>query len=154
MHVGNDSKLPSTLTRRMVKSVAGDVVSIYGDWPDGVLYDYVVAELGAIRWRFTSPEIGLSGDFDRVVKLEAFAIAHGRAKESLPVDVTMETIGEMGDRTPDSQQWRVDFCERTISRKDGRSTGLRGASVQMSAEGPRSPALVKGVRVETVRAAR
>lgn len=151
IHIGGST--PSGHVRRMVKSVAGDVVSIYGEWP-GYLEEDIIAELGAIRWSFTSPEIALSGDFDRVVKLEAFAIAHGRAKDDLLVDVTMETIGEMGDRMPDSQRWRLNFHDRTLSRMDGRSTGLRGASIQMSAEGPRAPALIKAVRVETVRAAR
>ena len=88
------------------------------------------------------------------MKVEAFSIAHGRAAESLPVDVKIETIGEMSDQPPDSQKWRMDFSERTLSRFDGRATGLRGASMQMMAEGPHAPALIKAVRVETVRAAR
>lgn len=154
VHVWNPEYPASTGIRRMVKSASGSVVSIYGEWPEEFDFDGKAAACGAIRWSFTSPEFGLSGDYDRSLKVEAFSIAHGRAAESLPVDVKIETIGEMSDRVPDSQKWRMDFSERTLSRFDGRATGLRGASLQMTAEGPCAPALIKAVRVETVRAAR
>ena len=154
VHVWHPEYPASTAIRRMVKSASGSVVSIYGEWPEGFDFDGKAAACGAIRWSFTSPEFGLSGDYDRNVKLEAFSIAHGRAAEPLPVDVKVETIGEMSDRVPDSQKWRMDFSERTLSRFDGKATGLRGASMQMTAEGPHAPALIKAVRVETVRAAR
>lgn len=154
VHVWNPDYPASAAVRRMVKSVAGDVVSIYGEWPDGFDFDGKVAACGAIRWSFTSPEIGLSGDYDRNVKVEAISFAHGRAAEPLPVDVDIKTIGEMGDRVPDEQRWRIDFSERTLSRLDGKVTGLRAASLQMKAEGPHAPALVKAIRVETQRAAR
>jgi hypothetical protein len=154
VHVWDDADPASTAVRRMVKSVEGDVVSIYGEWPEGMDLTDLLAKFGAIRWSFTSPEIALAGDFDRVVKVEAFSIAHGRAEEPLPVDVGMRTVGEMRDREPDSQRWRMDFSERSLSRFDGRATGLRAASLQMKVEGPHGPALVKAVRIETAGAAR
>ncbi len=154
VHVWDAEKPASTAIRRIVKEASGDVVSIYGEWPEGVDLTGMKATVGAIRWSFKTPEIALSGDFDRVVKLEAFSLAHGRAEAPLPVDARMDVVGEMGDRAPDSQRWRMDFSERTLSRFDGKSTGLRGASVQMEVEGPSAPALVKAMRIETTRAAR
>ena len=103
VHVWDASKPASTAVRRMVKEASGGTVSIYGEWPEGVDLTGMKAAVGAIRWGFTSPEIALSGDFDRVVKLEAYSIAHGRAESELPVDIRMDVIGEMGDREPDSQ---------------------------------------------------
>jgi hypothetical protein len=154
VHVWNADSPPSTAIRRMVKEASGSTVAIYGEWPEGVDLTGMKAAVGAIRWGFSSPEIALSGDFDRVVKLEALSVAHGRAESPLPVDVKMDVVGEMGERQPDSQEWRMDFSTRTLSRIDGKATGLRGASIRMSMEGPNGPALVKGMRIETTRAAR
>lgn len=154
VHVWDESKPASTAIRRMVKEASGGTVSIYGEWPEDVDLTGLKVAIGAIRWGFTSPEIALSGDFDRNVKLEAYAIAHGRAESPLPVDIRMDVLGEMSDGNPDHQTWRMDFSTRTLSRFDGKATGLRGASIQMKVEGPHGPAVIKATRIETQRVAR
>ena len=141
--------------RRMVKSVSGQTISIYGEWPDGMDLTSMAVVVGAIRWKFKTPEFALSGDFDRNVKLEALAIAHRKSEKSLPVHVKVSTIGEMSDREEDSQEWDVmDFSTRSLSRIDGKATGLRGASMMMEVEGPWSPVVIKGIRIETTRSSR
>ena len=141
--------------RRMVKSVADGVVDIYGEIPDGCTIGTKVV-IGAIRWRFTTPELGLSGAFDRNLKLETLSIAHERADNTLDVEVNIRGIGAIDDRLPDEQEWRgrIDFATRSISRLDGRATGLRAASMQMVVAGPHSPACVKGVRVQMEKVSR
>ncbi|MBO4526576.1 MAG: hypothetical protein J5743_03035, partial [Victivallales bacterium] len=155
VHVSDSTKEPFPAIRRMVKSVSGQTISIYGEWPDDMDISFMSAVIGGIRWKFKTPEIALSGDFDRNVKLEALAIAHRKAETSLPVRVKVSTIGEISDRAEDSQKWDViDMATRSLSRIDGKATGLRGASMMMEVEGPWSPVVVKGIRIETTRSSR
>lgn len=144
----------TSAVRRLVKDVADGVIDIYGEMPDVEVGCQV--SVGAIRWHFVTPEVGLSSAFDRTLKLETLSIAHGRAEESLPVRVVMRGIGNLNEDEDDEQRWsgRINFSTRSVSRLDGRATGLRAESVQMSVYGDRSPALVKGVRIDMERAAR
>ena len=140
--------------RRMVAGCADGVVSIYGEMP-GIETGCAVA-IGSIRWHFVTPEVGISSAFDRTLKLETLSIAHGRAAESLPVEVVMQGVGNLSDDEDDRQEWsgRVEFAARSVSRLDGRATGIRAASVQMAVYGVRSPALVKGVRIDMEKVSR
>ena len=140
--------------RRIVKSVTGDEVEIYGAMPENATGKRF--SIGAIRWGFKTPELGLAGYFDRELKLETLTLAHGRSLLPLPVLVTARAIGKLSDDAPDEQQWsaRIDLSTRTLSRLDGRATGLRGGSMQVAVSGLAAPALVKGIRVDMTRAAR
>jgi hypothetical protein len=157
IHVWNRAAGQSSMSavRRMVSAVYGSTVEIYGDWPED-MGDFAGLQVavGAIRWAVTTPTIALAGDFDKAIKLETVAIAHDRAAYELPVDVSMETVGEMKDRDPDAQKWRIDFSSRSLSRLDGKATGLRGSAIRMKAEGPAAPAAVLAIRIETKRSAR
>ena len=141
--------------RRMVSEVVDGVVNIYGAMPEGCAVGAKVV-IGAIRWQFTTPELGLSSAFDRNLKLETLSIAHERANAALDVDVNIKGIGTIDDRLPDEQEWqgRMDFATRSISRLDGKATGLRAASMQMVVAGGHSPACVKGVRIQMEKVSR
>lgn len=140
--------------RRMVAGVSDGVIEVYGEVPD-IEIGCAVA-IGAIRWHFVTPEVGLSSAFDRTLKLETFAIAHGKAEESMPVEIVMRGVGNLSDDDDDRQEWdgRVDFSERSVCRLDGKATGLRAASVQMAVYGGHAPVLVKGVRIDMEKVSR
>ncbi|MBQ7652689.1 MAG: hypothetical protein IJS15_17155, partial [Victivallales bacterium] len=140
--------------RRMVADVTDGVVAIYGEVPDMEIGCPV--SIGAIRWHFVTPEVGLSSAFDRTLKLETLAIAHGKTEDAMPVEVVMQGVGNLADDDDDRQEWngRVDFSERSVSRLDGKATGLRAASVQMAVYGGHAPVVVKGVRIDMEKVSR
>lgn len=146
---------PMTAVRRLVKSVTDSDITVYGRLPDGDFTGWRVM-IGAIRWWFRTPTIGISGEFDRQLRLDAVAIAHWQAESRLPVTVIARSTGSMSDNPRDSQEWHdvFDFGRRSLSRIDGRVTGLRGTSYDVIAEGPSAPAVVRAVRVEATRVAR
>lgn len=142
--------------RRLVKAVHGNAVELYGELPDGVDVTGCLVDIGEIRWWFATPEVGLSGDFDRVLRLDALAIAHRREARECPVVVCVNALGGMDEREPDFQRWTgvFDFSHRSVSRVDGKTTGIRSSSMSAVVSGRGSPAVVKGIRIETTRVAR
>ena len=139
--------------RRMVKSVVDGVVTIYGRIPDGVATGSMVS-IGNIRWSFTTPEVGISGYFDRTLKLESLSLGHRKTKVEMPVKISIHSSGYLADE--DEQQWegRFDLSTRTVSRLDGRATGLRGASFQATFCGESAPVVIKAVRIDADKVAR
>lgn len=145
---GDDCDAP----RRMVKYCDSGLITIYGTMP--VKSGNV--SIGAIRWKVVTPEIGLSGAFDRTLRLGAVSVAHGRESAQRYALVEVKTIGTLSTADADSQRWegRMDLATRTVSRFDGKATGLRGQSMQMTLSGQSAPAVIKGIHLSMEQASR